>query len=84
MERKNYVIRPIFIEKNVLHAFMNRKDEIMRGKEKSLMFKKFFKESNNPMDVIKGKATICFLTGDAKSIPIPDESIFLTPSYSCI
>jgi DNA modification methylase len=82
---KNYVIRPVFLEKNVLHVFTNKKKIIMKGKEEALSFKDFVKEATNPKEVIMGDATVCFMNDDARKLMSSYEDcidyIFTDPEY---
>jgi len=65
---KNYVIRPNFLELNVLHVFNNRFNRIIEGK----------REANE----LKG--TGLFLCNDARKLPLKDNSVdyvFTDPEY---
>jgi len=82
---KNYIIHPVFLEQNVLHVFKNRFKSIIEGKEEAKTeIGDFFKESQNPTEVIHNKANVCFLTIDARDLPINDCSVdyvFTDPEY---
>lgn len=82
---KNYIIHPIFLEQNVLHALCNRFDSIVAGKdEANKEIGEFHKESSTPKEVVNRKANICLLNLDSRNLPLEDSCIdyvFTDPEY---
>lgn len=82
---KNYIIHPIFLEMNVLHAFKRRVGLILAGKkEANEEVSKFYVESRDPNKITKNSANVCFLNLDARKLPLDDNSVdyvFTDPEY---
>lgn len=83
---KNYIIHPIYLEQNVLHALNNRFGSILAAKEEvNKGIGNFYKESSsNSREVVNKEANICLLNLDSRNLPIEDSCIdyvFTDPEY---
>jgi len=84
-DAKNYIIRPVFLEQNVYPAFETRFNRLVAGKEEvEKEIGSFYRESVEPLNVINGKANVCFSNADAREVSLPEEKIdyvFTDPEY---
>jgi len=81
---KNYIIHPIFYEQNVLPAFENRRTTVVHGKEEAWSEIGDYWQEGSAGEVARDEATAAFVQGDARALPLPEESIdyvFTDPEY---
>lgn len=71
-----YWIYPKYLEMNVWRQFLNRAQAVIRGKEYTNRYiGSYAKEARDVGELIRGEATYMIIQGDARRLPIPNESV---------